>query len=130
MKLPFIATKDIGNYAAGALTRLDFEGKVIHELHGERDLTIAETVSIIAKAIDKPDLKYEQISNEDFTSALLASGVSESVAGLMDEVATGINNRHIKMSGSRSVANTTPTSFEDFVHNTFLPVYQEALAGL
>lgn len=129
IKLPFIATKDIGHYAAQALTRLDFEGTVIQELHGERDLTIAEAVGIIAKAIGKPDLVYEQISQQDFTNTLLGAGVSENVIGLMNEVVTGINNHHIKMSGSRSAANTTSTSFEAFVDATFLPAYREALAG-
>lgn len=126
--LPFIAIKDIGHYAAKALTDLDFEGKVIRELHGERDLTIAEAVNIIAKAIGKPSLAYERTSSHDFTNTLLGAGVSANVAGLMNEVVTGINSRHIKMSGPRSVANTTPTSFEEFVNTTFLPAYHKALS--
>ena len=130
LELPFIAIKDIGDYAADVLMNPDFEGKVIHELHGERDLTIAKAISIIGKAIGNPDLVYEQTSNADFVNALLNAGVSENVAGLMEEVVTGINNRHIKMSGSRSAANTTPTSFEKFVSNTFIPAYHKVLAGL
>lgn len=130
IKLPFIATRDIGDYAVKALMNLDFEGKVIQELHGERDLTIAEAVSIIGNAIGKPDLEYERISNHDFAKTLLDSGVSESVAGLMGEVVTGINSRHIKMSGRRTVDNTTATSFEEFVNNILLPIYHKALAGL
>lgn len=129
IKLPFIATKDIGDYAIKMLTNLNFEGKVVHELHGERDLTITEAVSIIGNAIGKPDLEYEQISNDDFTKSLLDAGVSESVTGLMGEVVTGINTRHIKMSGLRTVDNTTSTSFGEFVNNTLLPIYRNALAG-
>jgi uncharacterized protein YbjT (DUF2867 family) len=129
IKLSFIATKDIGNYAAMALINPDFKGKVIQELHGQRDMTIGEAVSIIGNAIGKPGLEYEEISNYEFTRALLDTGVSESVAGLMGEVVTGINSRHIKMSEPRSVTNSTLTSFEEFVNDTFLPVYRESLAG-
>src|SRR5215472_8362327 len=39
LKLPMIATKDIGTIATAALFSLDFSGQETHELLGERDLS-------------------------------------------------------------------------------------------
>jgi uncharacterized protein YbjT (DUF2867 family) len=39
LKLPMIATRDIGAVAAEALLRLDFRGKQTQELQGQRDIT-------------------------------------------------------------------------------------------
>src|SRR5579864_6447149 len=56
LKLPMIATRDIGNAAAELLTTLDFSGKQTRELLGQRDLSMDEATSIIGKAIEKPDI--------------------------------------------------------------------------
>src|SRR5216684_3492385 len=42
LKLPMIATRDVGDYAAQRLLDLDFSGKQTRELLGERDLTMTE----------------------------------------------------------------------------------------
>jgi uncharacterized protein YbjT (DUF2867 family) len=48
LKLPMIATRDVGDYAAQRLLDLDFSGKQTRELMGERDLSMAEATTIIA----------------------------------------------------------------------------------
>src|SRR6201982_2501016 len=60
LKLPLIATRDVGSYAAQRLLDLDFSGKQTRELLGERDLSITEATAVIARGIRKPDLRYEQ----------------------------------------------------------------------
>jgi uncharacterized protein YbjT (DUF2867 family) len=127
LKLPFVAIEDVAAYAARQLAGLEFKGKQIQELHGQRDLSMAEAVQIIATAIQMPELRYEQVSNQDFVNNLLDSGVSEHVAGLMDEVVAGINTGHLKMAGTRNAASTTPTSFETFVETFFEPAHFQAL---
>jgi uncharacterized protein YbjT (DUF2867 family) len=42
VKLPMIATRDVGDYAAQRLLDLDFSGKQIRELLGERDLSMTQ----------------------------------------------------------------------------------------
>jgi uncharacterized protein YbjT (DUF2867 family) len=64
LKLPMIATKDIGNKAAEWLLALDFKGKQTRELLGQRDLSMDEATAIIGKAIEKPALKYAQVPVE------------------------------------------------------------------
>src|ERR1700751_2844686 len=41
LKMPLIATRDVGDYAAQRLLDLDFSGKQTRELLGERDLSMA-----------------------------------------------------------------------------------------
>lgn len=76
LKLPFISTQDIGHAAADALISLSFTGRIVQELHGQRDLSIKEAVSIIGAVIDIPGLIYEQNTVHEFGNELLAAGVS------------------------------------------------------
>ncbi|MGC2281217.1 MAG: NmrA family NAD(P)-binding protein [Candidatus Acidiferrales bacterium] len=62
LKLPMIATPDVGNYAAQRLLDLDFSGKETRELLGERDLSMTEVTAVIARGIGKLDLRYEQFT--------------------------------------------------------------------
>jgi uncharacterized protein YbjT (DUF2867 family) len=60
VKLPMIATRDVGDYAAQRLLELDFSGKQTRELLEECDLSMTEATAVIARGIGKPDLRYEQ----------------------------------------------------------------------
>ena len=51
LKLPMIATRDIGDYAAQRLLDLDFSGKQTRELLGERDLSMTEATAVIGAAL-------------------------------------------------------------------------------
>lgn len=75
LKLPMIATRDVGDYAARHLRDLDFSGKQTRELLGERDLSMAEATTIIARGIGKPDLRYEQFPMGNFAHATGSSTV-------------------------------------------------------
>ena len=125
LKFPMIATRDIGAFAADALSNLDFVGHQIEELQGQRDLSYADVTAIIGKAIGKPDLKYMKISSEQFHGALLQMGMSENAASLMVEMAESLDAGDIKPLHPRSPRSTTPTSYETFVAEEFLPIYQK-----
>lgn len=121
--LPFIATKDVGHKAAEALINLTFKGKLVQELHGQRDLSIREATAMIGNAIGKPGLVYQQNTIQEFKSALIAAGFSANVVALMEEVVIGINSKHITTSQIRTIASTTSTSFENFLEESFIPAY-------
>lgn len=123
MHLPFIATKDIGHAAAKALINLNFKGKLVQELHGQRDLSIREAVAMIGNAIGKPGLVYQQNTIPEFKSDLIAAGFSANVTALMEEVVIGMNSKHITTSQMRTTASTTSTSFENFLVESFVPAY-------
>jgi uncharacterized protein YbjT (DUF2867 family) len=129
IEVPMIATRDIGTAAAEALSRLDFIGHQTRELLGQRDISMAEVATIIGKAIGKPDLKYVHASDEQLRPALIQMGMSRNIADLILELAAAINSGHIRALETRSAANTTPTSYETFVAEEFLPIYKRQSAA-
>ena len=124
LKLPMIATKDAGQTVAELLLALDFTGKQARELLGQRDLSMDEVTSIIGKTIEKPDLKYIQLPNEQMQPIFIQMGMSPNVTSLILEMAEALNSGHMRALEQRSSRNTTSTSFETFVKEEFVPLYQ------
>ena len=129
LRLAMIATKDIGAAAAEALLKLDFSGKQTRELLGQRDVIYNEVTPIIGKAIGKPDLSFVQLPPEQFRSAVQQSGISANVADLILEMCGAMISGHMKALEPRAARNTTPTSIETLVKDTFLPAYQGKAAS-
>lgn len=127
--LPMIATKDIAAAAAEHLLNLDFAGHQTRELLGLRDLSYAEATGIVGTAIGKPSLGYRQLPNEQFVEALTQMGMSRSFAELMVEMTNALNAGHMRALEPRSAANTTPTSFETFVQDEFVPAFRGKAAN-
>jgi uncharacterized protein YbjT (DUF2867 family) len=123
LKLPMIATPDVGNYAAERLLALDFSGKQTRELLGERDLSMTEVTAAIARGIGKPDLRYEQFSYDQMQQALTQMGFSSKKAAVYIEMFKAINAGVLAAQEPRSPENSTPTSFEKFVQDVFAPSY-------
>jgi uncharacterized protein YbjT (DUF2867 family) len=129
LKLPMIATRDIGTAAANALLRLDFRGKQTLELQGQRDLDYNDAAAIIGKAIGKPDLGYTQPPDSQIRAAMVQMGMSDNFVGLLLEMAAALNSGHLRALEARTAANTTATKFETFVSESFVPAYQQQVAA-
>lgn len=123
LKLPMIATRDVGDYAAQRLLHLDFSGKQTRELLGERDLSMTEATAVIARGIGKPDLRYEQFPYDQAQQALTQLGIPPKTAALYIEMYKAINAGVLAAQEPRSPENTTPTSFEQFVQDVFAAAY-------
>jgi uncharacterized protein YbjT (DUF2867 family) len=123
VKLPMIATRDVGDYAAQRLVDLDFSGKQTRELLGERDLSMTEVTAAIAHGIGKPDLRYVQFSYDQMQQALTQMGFSPKKAAVYIEMFKAINEGILAAQEPRSLDNRTPTSFEKFVQDVFAPAY-------
>ena len=123
LRMPMIVTRDVGNYAARRLLDLDFSGKQTRELLGERDLSMAEATTIIARGIGKPDLRYEQFSYDQEQQVLEQMGMPRKKAAVYIEMFRAINTGVLAAQEPRSPENTTPTSFEQFVQDVFAPAY-------
>jgi len=121
--LPMIASRDIGAYAAERLLALDFRKQEVRELQGQRDLTMSEAAKIIGSAIGKPDLQYRQLPDEQIFTAMTQMGMSADVASLLLEMSAALNSGHMRALEPRTALNTTPTSFEKFVEEEFVPAY-------
>jgi uncharacterized protein YbjT (DUF2867 family) len=124
LKMPMIATRDVGDYAARRLLDLDFSGKQTRELLGERDLSMTEATAAIARGIGKPDLRYQQFPYDQMQQALTQMGMPSKKAAVYIEMFQAINAEVLAALEPRSPENTTPTSFETFVQEVFAPAYQ------
>jgi uncharacterized protein YbjT (DUF2867 family) len=123
LKLPMIATRDVGGYAAQRLLDLDFSGKRTRELLGERDLSMTEATAVIARGIGKPDLRYEQFPYDQVQQVLTQAGFSPKKAAVYIQMFQSINAGLLAAQEPRSPENSTTTSFEEFVQGVFAPAY-------
>jgi len=128
LALPMIASRDIGAFAAEALSRRDFQGKQRRELLGSRDVTSTQVAKVVGAAIAKPDLTYQQLPAAQLKPALTQMGMSPNMADLLLEMAEALNSGHMRPLEPRSPQNTTPTTIETFVAEVFVPAYRAKAA--
>ncbi len=124
LALPMIATKDIGAAAADALLQLNFSGTQTRELQGHGGVSYNQAARIVGAAIGRPGLGYVRVPDDQLLPALTSMGMSRNFASLILEMAAAINDGRVVALEPRSAANTTPTSFEEFVRNVFVPAFK------
>ncbi len=125
LKFAMIATKDIAPVAAEHLLKRDFSGKTVHELLGERDISMDEVTKVFGAKIGKPDLAYVQFSVEDAKKGMMDFGLSDDVSDQMIELNQGINDSLFAVNQLRTAENTTGTSIEEFA-DFFAQVYENS----
>jgi len=128
LKMPMIATRDIGEYAADRLAALDFSGFSTHEMLGQRDVSHDEAASAIGAAIGKPKLSYQKFPAFLVEQGIKQLGVPKKTAALMTEMHEAGNEGLLNPQEPRSDHNTTPTSIEAFAKEEFAPAYQAKAA--
>jgi uncharacterized protein YbjT (DUF2867 family) len=130
VKMPMIATRDIGMVAAEALQRRDFSGMTTRELHGPRDISQDEVAAAIGAAIGKPKLSYKHFPAFLIEQGMKHMGIPGKTAALMSEMNEAANDGRLKPLEARSEKNTTPTAIEGWAREVFLPAYNaKAAAG-
>ena len=77
--MPWIATKDIGAYAAIRLAARNFSGSSVQEPQGQRDISTNEAASIVGRSIGMPNLAYVQVP-----STMLGQGLVDSLGKKYD----------------------------------------------
>ncbi len=125
IKFAMIATKDIAPVAADHLLKRDFSGKTVHELLGERDISMYDVTKIFGEKIGKPDLKYVQFSAEDAKKGMMDFGMSADVSDQLVELSQAINDGLFAVNQPRTAENTTATSIEEFA-SFFAQVYENS----
>jgi uncharacterized protein YbjT (DUF2867 family) len=124
LKMPMIATRDIGDYAADRLAALDFTGFSTLEMLGQREVSHDEAASAIGAAIGKPKLSYQKFPAFLVEQGLKQLGIPKKTASLMTEMHEAGNDGLLIPQEPRSEQNTTPTSIEAFAQEEFAPAYQ------
>jgi uncharacterized protein YbjT (DUF2867 family) len=112
---PFVDADDIADVAAAVLTQDGHLGQT-YELTGPRLLNFAEAVATIAEAIGR-DVRFVQISQEQYTANLIAVQLPAEVAGHVSYLfATELDGRNASVhDGVESVLGRPPRDFADYV---------------
>jgi uncharacterized protein YbjT (DUF2867 family) len=114
LAVAMIATRDIGAVAARRLAALDFDGHHTRELLGPRDYTMNEVASLVGAAIGVPDLPFVTVSEEDAAAGFEQMGVHPATIATFMEMYRAIADGRVAPQETRSAANTTPTTMEEF----------------
>ncbi len=114
LAVPMVATRDIADVAAKALAARDWQGVVVRELLGPRDLSHREATHILGERIGQPELEYVQLSYADMAGALVEAGLSASFAGRYVEMTRAFNEGTVRPRAGRTPENTVRTPFQKF----------------
>jgi uncharacterized protein YbjT (DUF2867 family) len=129
MKFPMIATRDVAAVAADRLMKRDFAGSSLEVLLGQRDLSMIEATEIIGRKINKPGLSYVMFPYDEAEKGLIAAGLSPDMSRLYIEMSRAFNEGRVGGTVKRSSVNTTPTSFEEFCDEVFVPAFMQKKAA-
>jgi uncharacterized protein YbjT (DUF2867 family) len=108
VRLPMVATGDVGDAAAEALLARTRTG--VRELLGPADLTVPEAVALLGPRVGLPDLGYVQVPDEAMVGALTGIGMPPDVATLQVEMNSAFNSGLVHSAG-RTADATTSTTF-------------------
>jgi uncharacterized protein YbjT (DUF2867 family) len=123
LRLPMIATADIGVRAAESLRACDFSGVRIQELHGPCDISMNDTAKIVGALIGKPTLRYHKVPLMIAKPAMRSSGLSADFVEQVVELSVATNDHRLAPLEPRNARNTTPTIFEEFAAKVIAPAY-------
>lgn len=118
VKEPFVDADDIADVVVAALTEEGHAGQV-YELTGPRLLTFAETVAEIAQASGR-DVRFVQVSLEQFNAGLKAAQVSDTVVRLLNYLFTTVldGRNAFLMDGVQRVLGREPRDFAEYARAT------------
>ena len=115
---PFIDADDIADIAAAALTDERHIGQ-LYELTGPRLLAFPEAVGEIARATGR-DIRYEQVSPEEYSTMLREQQVPAEFISLMDYLFTEVldgRNAHLTDGVERALGRP-PRDFSEYARTT------------
>lgn len=118
LRLPMIATSDIGALAAKALLTPIQEGFQVREVQGPDEMTLTEAAAIIGKAVGFPEATYEQAFPIDVKAGMLSAGFSDHMAQAFVDMSDDVNAERIRMLQPMAERIVTTTRFETFVRQT------------
>src|SRR5690606_5415361 len=123
-KFALVAAKDISQVAYNNLHALDFKGKSVQYVLGERDLSYNEIGEVYGRAIGNPNLKYYQVCKDEFFSTITQMRASRKAASKIYEFNKRINQWKVTGFDSRTKEKSTQTSIEEFANSVFKSAFE------
>ncbi|EOS57291.1 MULTISPECIES: NmrA family NAD(P)-binding protein [Paenibacillus] len=118
LRLPMIATSDIGAVAASSLLKPMKEGFEAREVQGPDELTLTEAADIIGQVTGVQGASYVQASPIDVKAEMLGAGFSDHMAEAFVIMSDDLNAERIIMLQPLEERIITRTGFETFVRHT------------
>lgn len=115
LKIPMVATHDLGVISAKRLDALDFKGSEVLEFGGPEDMTMTQVAGLIGAVIGKPGLAYVQFPYEDAKKGMIGAGMTPQMAGLMIEMNQALNEGHVAATQTLTAGHRGSTNLKEFV---------------
>jgi uncharacterized protein YbjT (DUF2867 family) len=117
LKLPMIATEDVGKVAARFLLDRDFSGHDTKEVQGPEELTLQQASEIVARLLGRSEARYVQLSPDSVRAGLLHAGFTPHMADAFVDVSADVNDERIRMLRPVGERIVTATRFEEFARS-------------
>jgi uncharacterized protein YbjT (DUF2867 family) len=121
LKIPMVATHDLGVITAQRLSALDFKGAEVLEFGGPEDMTMSQAAALIGEAIGKPGIPYVQFPYEDAKQGMVGAGMTPQMAGLFIEMNQAFNEGRLEPTQTLGPGHRGTTTLKEF-----LPAYSAA----
>lgn len=114
LPIPMIATRDIGMKAADILDGTAPQPNLIFEIEGPKNVTMNNVAGVFGKAFNKPNLRYEKISQEQEKKQMLSIGMPKQTVEMMLEMFKAFNDGWIKPTQELKPFQYGTTTLEEY----------------
>ena len=111
---PHVASRDIGDVAAELLLNLNWEGRSVRGVFGPADLSYEDVAQVFSDVLGKR-IEFVRVTPEATIESMMAFGISRNVATSFVEMFTSHDAGRFVPAETRSVSNTTSTTFAEFI---------------
>jgi uncharacterized protein YbjT (DUF2867 family) len=127
LKCTWIATRDIGEFAAKRILDEGWTGRSEIEICGPGLLSHREAAEILSEELGEA-VSFVEVSSKQVFEALTGMGMTESAARDLVEVSDAVGSGRVVPIQDRTPENTTPTSFRDFAREVIVPLLKGTTA--
>jgi uncharacterized protein YbjT (DUF2867 family) len=127
-RFPMVATSDIGARAATLLSKRDWTGTQVVELHGAGEVSYEEVAACLSEVLGRK-LSHVTIPSEQLVASLTGMGFSPVLADLFVEMSDALSEGRMAFHEQANEHNTTPTTYPEFAQQVYKPVFEAASAG-
>lgn len=115
LKIPMVATHDLGVITAQRLSAMDFKGSEILDFGGPEDVTMSQAAALIGEVIGKPGIPYVQFPYEDAKQGMIGAGMTPQMAGLMIEMNQAFNEGRLEPTQAMGPGHRGTTTLKEFL---------------
>ena len=123
VRLPMVATRDIGEVAAGRLLDDGWTGHQRIGVHGPTDLNHLEAAEALSEALGR-NIDYVQVTPEQAHEALSSMGLPDGAIAAMLELYDGMSAGRMESAEPRTADTTTPTTLTEWASEVLRPAVE------